>query len=335
MATAVETSSQPQAPSPPANLVTASLVGAIYVVAALAVVFYAVPALWNQYVTPGLDESLKWPAFLGRIVLQLTAAAGLVWFGHSLAGQNPPKGLRGGIFLVLVAAAVVFLITQTVALWAEGTAMEETVAQVVTAIIGLLLLFGAYRLLTSPRGKRWMVGLEEQGWFHAKGYKKALGQRVRRLTILGILLLGGSGVYSLYFQGTLPENWDITIPFTQKDGAPAGTHETFTLLPDARITIPVLLMALTLWVAYRSVNMPVFAEFLIATEAEMNKVSWSNRKKLTQDTIVVLITTFLMALFLLLVDLFWGWLLSRETVGVLPGKSTSSEKAGQVQKAKW
>ena len=32
---------------------------------------------------------------------------------------------------------------------------------------------------------------------------------------------------------------------------------------------------------------------------------------------------------------FWGWLLSRETVGVLPGKATGNQKAGQVQAAKW
>jgi preprotein translocase SecE subunit len=335
MATAVETSSQPQAPSPPASLVMASLLGAIYVVAALAVVFYAVPAVWSQYVTPSLDPALSWPAFLARVVVQIAAAIGLGWFGQSLAGHNPPKGLRGGIFLTLVAAAVIFIIVQTVALWAEGAAMEGAVAQIVTAVVGLLLIFGAYRLLTSPRGERWMDGLEEQGWFHASGYKKSLGQKVRRLTILGLLLIGGSGVYSLYFQGTLPDAWTVRIPFTQVDGAPAGTNKTFTLLPDAKITIPVLLMALTLWIAYRTANMPIFAEFLIATEAEMNKVSWSNRKKLTQDTIVVLITTILMALFLLVVDLFWGWLLSRETVGVLPGKSTVTHKAGQVEKAKW
>mgnify|MGYP003579247066 CR=1 FL=1 len=38
--------------------------------------------------------------------------------------------------------------------------------------------------------------------------------------------------------------------------------------------------------------------------------SWSSRKRLVQDTIVVLVTVVLMTLFLLLVDMFWGWLLS-------------------------
>jgi preprotein translocase SecE subunit len=306
----------------------------VYVVAALAVVFFAVPALWADYVAPSLTTQLEWPGFLARIAIQVAAAVGLAWFGRSLAGNNPPVGLRGGIFLLLVAAALIFIIGQTVALWAEN-AFDNTVALAITGVVVVLLVFVAFRLFTSPRGERWMVSLEEQGWFHGKGYKRSLGQKVRRLTILGILLVGGSGVYSLMFQGLLPESWTITLPFTQVEGAPAGTHKTFTLLPDARYTIPALLMGLTLWVAYRAVNMPTFAEFLIATEAEMNKVSWSSRKKLVQDTIVVLITTALMALFLLVVDLFWGWLLSRETVGVLPGKSTAVNKAGQVEAAKW
>ena len=33
-------------------------------------------------------------------------------------------------------------------------------------------------------------------------------------------------------------------------------------------------------------------DFLIATEAEMNKVSWTTRKRLVKDTIVVLVTVF-------------------------------------------
>ena len=59
------------------------------------------------------------------------------------------------------------------------------------------------------------------------------------------------------------------------------------------------------------------------------------KKRLAQDTVVVLMTTLLMTLFLLVVDLFWGWLLSRAVVGVLPGAATGQEgrpgrPAGQV-----
>lgn len=327
MATAVETSPRSQAPSPPAGLLTASLIGAIYVLAALAVVLYAVPSLWEQLVGDSLSGNRLLEGAL-KLTLEIAAIVGLVWFGTSLAGSNPPKGLRGGIFMMVVSALLIFGIT----FWV-GDTVSGPPGQIATAIIAAALVFGAFKLFTSPRGTRWMIELEEQGWFHGKSYKRVLGLRVRRLTLLGILILGASGVYSLYSQGTLPEKWTVAIPFTQVEGAAEGTAKTFTLLTDSKITIPLILFGLTFWFAYRMVNVPTFAEFLIATEAEMNKVSWTSRKRLAQDTVVVLVTTVLMAGFLLLVDVFWGWLLSTNTVGVLPPKPTKQEKT--VLEAKW
>ena len=49
---------------------------------------------------------------------------------------------------------------------------------------------------------------------------------------------------------------------------------------------------------FRIVHFPPFAEFLIATEAEMNKVSWTNKDDLIRATTVVLVTVVLMAVFL-------------------------------------
>ena len=99
--------------------------------------------------------------------------------------------------------------------------------------------------------------------------------------------------------------------------------------------MPVLLGAATFWLAWRAVNMPGFADFLIATEAEMNKVSWSSRKRLVQDTVVVLVTTLLLTGFLLLTDLFWGWLLT--TVRVLPPRSQTATQVDAVggKKVNW
>ena len=333
MATAVETSSlQPKAHTSPASLSLASLAGAIYVLATLAVVFYAVPSVWAQTVGPSLAGL---GSFSGAIqfVAQLVAFCGLVWFGQALAGRNPPHGIRGGIFLVISAACASFFITRAVGLYAESR-FDGMTPQIITAAVGLVLLFVALRLLTSPGGSRAMIAVEDQGWFHTTPYKRMLGQRVRRLTLLGLLLVGATGVYSLMHQGSLPQDWTITLPFVHNDGAADGPHRVFAVLADAKTWIPLLLFALAFWLAYRAVNMPTFAEFLIATEAEMNKVSWSSRKQLVQDTIVVLITTIFMALFLLAVDLFWGWLLSTPTVGVLPGKPSAVDKRDQ-QEAKW
>ena len=39
------------------------------------------------------------------------------------------------------------------------------------------------------------------------------------------------------------------------------------------------------WIIFRLVQYPPFVEFLIATEAEMNKVSWTSRDDLYRATI--------------------------------------------------
>ncbi len=86
-------------------------------------------------------------------------------------------------------------------------------------------------------------------------------------------------------------------------------YRTATLLPSVAITLPLLLALLSLWLAWLIVNFPVFADFLIATEAELNKVSWTTKSRLVQDTIVVLVTVFLLAVFLLASDITWYYVL--------------------------
>ena len=56
------------------------------------------------------------------------------------------------------------------------------------------------------------------------------------------------------------------------------------------------------WLLFRLVQYPPFVEFLIATEAEMNKVSWTSRDDLYRATTVVLLTVTLMSLYLFGVD---------------------------------
>jgi preprotein translocase SecE subunit len=100
-----------------------------------------------------------------------------------------------------------------------------------------------------------------------------------------------------------------------------------TLLPDVKLTVPLLLAVFALWFAWRLVNYPVFADFLIATEAELNKVSWTTRKRLVQDTIVVLVTVVFFTLFLLIVDVAWGKLLAWKYIGVLRIDTTTQQEA--------
>ena len=83
----------------------------------------------------------------------------------------------------------------------------------------------------------------------------------------------------------------------------------------ASYAIPSVVGLILGWVTYRLLQFPPFVEFLIATEAEMNKVSWTGREDLKRATSVVLVTVALMAVFLFGVDWLWSNLL--QAIGVL------------------
>jgi preprotein translocase SecE subunit len=321
--------------------------------------------------------------------------------------------------------------------------------------------------------EKFLLRLEGQGWFSGTAYKPLQGQRVRRGTIFGLLLIVGAGVWTLMAHGTLrngPTDWQVNIPFTGRvtiedegdlgppldepypdrprdpavwvkikspgdaeefqageyvrrwkfneevaalqkatkarpeedtrarlvvsryvlrdlnekvdpsryikvtlkgnssftDNAiversqfeaeakklesedltpPVGvpprpatgptSFETITLLPSVQYTVPLLLLGLALWLSWRVINMPNFADFLIATEAELNKVSWTTRRRLVQDTIVVLVTVFLMAVFLFAMDQTWRVVLSWKPIGVIRVPEGEGEKNIKVEQKNW
>ena len=63
------------------------------------------------------------------------------------------------------------------------------------------------------------------------------------------------------------------------------------------------------WLSFRLVNIPNFADFLIAVEAEMNKVSWPTRGELVRSSLVVMFCIFFLVVVLFGYDLFWRTLL--------------------------
>ncbi|MFO0889103.1 MAG: preprotein translocase subunit SecE [Isosphaeraceae bacterium] len=85
--------------------------------------------------------------------------------------------------------------------------------------------------------------------------------------------------------------------------------------PYWRLGIPTAALAVLGWIIFRVIHFPPFAEFLIATEAEMNKVSWTSKDDLYRMTTVVLATVLFLAVFLFVVD--WLWLFILRTIGVL------------------
>jgi preprotein translocase SecE subunit len=195
-------------------------------------------------------------------------------------------------------------------------------------MIGLALLAGSVILFFQPRFLDWLVHAEAQGWFHAVPYKPNQGLRVRRATVIGAVVLVIFGIIALINHGTLRtgSGWLIAKPFANDVWqaatdpwvvtAPFGTTK-YIFLYHISLVLPVLIFFASLWFAWRLVNWPTFADFLIATEAEMNKVSWTTRKRLYQDTIVVLSTVLLLTVFLFLIDILWIKILTSPIVDVL------------------
>ena len=321
---AVESGREPKDVNPRTRLGVASLIGGAFVLAGVAVAAYVVPQGWDSAVAPAIAGLGALAGGFLRVVVQLAAAALVIWAGTAFAGKNPPRGLRGGILLVVAAIIAIFFVSRAVGLNTEGL---ENVGKLITLVVLGGLLGLGFRGLFSAGGSRLMQTFEEQGWLHTFAYKPLQGQKVRRYTLLGLLLLGWSGVYSLITHESLGRGlWSLPMPF----GLP-----TLTPLADIQYSAPLLLAAATFWLAWRAVNVPPFADFLITTEAEMNKVSWSSRKRLAQDTVVVLVTTLLLTGFLLLTDLFWGWLLT--AVRVLPGRAVNATQVDATgnKQANW
>lgn len=75
--------------------------------------------------------------------------------------------------------------------------------------------------------------------------------------------------------------------------------------------IPGILFLFGLWVAFRIVNVPAFADFLIAVEAEMNKVTWPTRTELFRGSGVVLVTIVCLSGVLFFFDVFWKFVFTK------------------------
>jgi preprotein translocase subunit SecE len=121
-------------------------------------------------------------------------------------------------------------------------------------------------------------------------YKPMQGWNARLYTAMGLGLILGVGVWRLF-------------------------EASMDYAPLWRFGIPTVTALVFGWAVYRLVQYPPFAEFLIATEAEMNKVSWTSKEDLYRSTVVVLAAVLVMATYLFVVD--WFWLFILRNIGVL------------------
>jgi preprotein translocase SecE subunit len=149
-------------------------------------------------------------------------------------------------------------------------------------------------------------------------------------------VIGLTGIYTMVTHGTFGStrsggsDWFWRVPFSSN----GETYLYVPLLSKVNVLGPILLSALVFWFSWRLVNWPTFADFLIATEAEINKVSWTTRKRLVADTIVVLVAVFFMTAFLFTVDIIWFQVLSSPVVNVLH-VNLKAEQAKQQEKTQW
>ena len=130
-----------------------------------------------------------------------------------------------------------------------------------------------------------------RGLFSAGVYKPNQGRIVRQLTCLAIWIIVGLACWALF-------------------SALRGSNSS-SVMSSA---IPATFMALGVWIGFRMVNWPRFADFLIAVEAEMNKVTWPGKEELVRAAFVVIFTIFFLAVSLFLFDIIWQRVFS--TIGV-------------------
>ena len=78
-----------------------------------------------------------------------------------------------------------------------------------------------------------------------------------------------------------------------------------------RYVVPLVIFAVGVWIAFRVVNLPSFADFLISVEAEMNKVSWPGGAELKRASVVVIVVIFLLAGILFAYDLILKFIVGR------------------------
>jgi preprotein translocase SecE subunit len=329
MAVAEKTAIQATAPAPrrELNLGIASVIGGAVVLAGLWLVFGGLPVFWSDVLpTSGLNQYLSGALLLIASVALFSVVCYAFYVLDRTFGM---PGLRAGSVIeaiaILVLTGIVFAIGNTMS--EEGPGWFVVVG-LAAGLFAALVWISTLRFVGN-----FLVGLEEGGWFTAAPFKGNQGVRVRRATVLGILAIGVWGIVAAVnnsFFGSSragASDWYWYVPFS---GSPPQLY--VPLMFHVYVLGPVICGAVLFWFAWRLVNWPTFADFLIATEAEMNKVSWTTPARLKQDTIVVLVTTLLLTVFLFGIDTFWFYSLQYVQVLQVDLKSAAAK---QQEKTQW
>jgi preprotein translocase subunit SecE len=123
-------------------------------------------------------------------------------------------------------------------------------------------------------------------------YKRGQGKYTRLCSAFGAAIIAGLGCLQLY---------------KKLDATDLGLWVK-TMVPA------VLFVALGLLIFWL-VNKPSVADFMVAAEGEMKKVSWSSKKEIAVSTFVVIVVVILMAVLLGVTDLSFKLFFS-EVLGI-------------------
>ena len=138
-------------------------------------------------------------------------------------------------------------------------------------------------------------------------YKRSQGRITRQVTFAAVGAAVALGAWQLW-QVMAVSRPDFVFTFLAWLGATRFESALSDAYPLLRHPTAGFLLLLGLWLGYRLVNYQRFADFLIAVEAEMNKVSWPSRIELFRSAIVVIVVIFALAAILFVYDFIWRWL---------------------------
>lgn len=135
-----------------------------------------------------------------------------------------------------------------------------------------------------------------QEMFQVGVYKRSQGRITRQVTFAVLAISMALAAWSLL-------NFMSAVTFPSSF---LGMNvEAIVDAGQLRWLLPAVVLLAGLWISYRVVMLPRFADFLIAVEAEMNKVSWPSRPELVRSSLVVIFVIFVLAFLLFGYDIVW------------------------------
>ncbi len=117
-------------------------------------------------------------------------------------------------------------------------------------------------------------------------YKRGQGYYTRLFTALGCGVIAAVGCWRLY----------------EKLG---GLDTAASTRIWIQTFVPVGLFVVFAILVFLMVNKPKIANFMIAAEGEMKKVSWSSKKEIAASTFIVIVVVISIALLLMFTDIFF------------------------------